>query len=111
MATTHIPFHNTLRLERDRFPAVTERSRIKALDRSAVSQDAEGFMEHYDVTLRNLHQGVDVADAPRVFLTAAQQAAEVEALAAYRIHRSCVHHQPCRCPECKQRRTDRAAQN
>lgn len=94
---------------RDDFPAVSKRSRLKALDHSGSSPDAEGFMAHYDETLRRLHRGADIANSPRAHLTPVQQAAEIEALAAYRIHQSCWHQQPCLCLECRQRLIERTA--
>lgn len=116
MTKTHVPFFATSVGTRwpgfqDRFPEVTARSRLKAEMHSVCSPNAAEFMGHYLTTLRRLHQGAEIVDAPRAYLTATQQAAEVEALAAYRIHQSCTHPQYCHCLECRQRLIEQASRN
>lgn len=116
MAAASIPFYSTPAATpaattplRERCSAVAERSRLKAQDRADFSANAEEFMRYYDTTLSQLRQGMDVEDGRHPWLTPVQQAAEVEALAAHRIHQSCYHQQRCACPECRQRRIERAA--
>jgi hypothetical protein len=104
MAIESVSFHRPKSFS----AASVKHAEAKAQAQADRSSNPQRFMECYKDALYRLRCGANLEDCRIAWQPPLEMAAEAEALAAFRMLLSYTHPINCSCPECRQRRMERA---